>query len=242
MRLAVVVFLFSGMMSAQTFQGALRGRVTDASGGAVQGAHVSITDEATHIVRSTISDTDGQYVFTAITPATYAVAAEESGFRKLDRPGVVIATQANVTADLVLSVGEVTQQMNVTEELPALQTNDASTGQLIDSKKITDLPLLGRNPFFTGKLAQSVVFVGNPKFARMQDQNGNSQVSIAGGPVRTNNYLLDGISIADSTNRAVLLPSPEAVQELKVQASTYDAEVGRTRGRHVQCVPTLGDK
>jgi len=64
----------------------------------------------------------------------------------------------------------------------------------------------------------------------MQDQNGNSQVSIAGGPVRTNNYMVDGISIADSTNRAVILPSPEAVQELKLQASTYDAEVGRTGG------------
>ncbi len=120
--------------------------------------------------------------------------------------------------------------MTVTEQGPELQTGDASTGQQIDSRKITDLPLLGRNPFFTAKLAQSVVFVGNPKFARMQDQNGNSQVSIAGGPVRTNNYLIDGVSITDSTNRAVLVPSPEAVEELKVQASTYDAEAGRTGG------------
>jgi hypothetical protein len=81
-----------------------------------------------------------------------------------------------------------------------------------------------------GRLAEAVVFTGNSKFTRMQDQNGNSQVSIAGGPLRTNNYMIDGIWITDSTNRAVILPSPEAVQELKIQASTFDAEVGRTGG------------
>ena len=101
---------------------------------------------------------------------------------------------------------------------------------IIESQKITDLPILGRNPFFTAKLAQTVVFVANPKMGRMQDQNANSQVSIAGGPVRTNNVLVDGISITDSNNRAVFVPSPEFVQEVKLQASTYNAEVSRTGG------------
>jgi hypothetical protein len=155
---------------------------------------------------------------------------ESPGFRRLEQHGVTIATQAVVTLDLTLQLGQVTEQVNVTSDAPLLETGAASTGQVLDSQKITDLPILGRNTFFTAKLAQSVVFVGNPKFARMQDQNGNSQVSIAGGPVRTNNYMVDGISIADSTNRAVIVPSPEAVQELKLQASTYDAEVGRTGG------------
>src|SRR5579883_767148 len=230
MRIAVGLVLFSGLLSAQSFQGVLRGHVADASGANVQGARVALTDEATHIVRSTLSDGAGEYVFPSVTPATYTITAEAAGFKKLERAGVGVATQASVTVDVTLEIGQVNQQVNVTEQAPELQTGDASTGQLIDSKKITDLPLLGRNPFFTGKLAQSVVFVGNPKFGRMQDQNANSQVSIAGGPVRTNNYLVDGISITDSTNRAVLVPSPEAVQELKVQASTYDAEVGRTGG------------
>ncbi|MBV9742908.1 MAG: carboxypeptidase regulatory-like domain-containing protein, partial [Acidobacteriia bacterium] len=162
--------------------------------------------------------------------ATYTISAETTGFKHLERPGIIISTQSTVTVDLQLELGQVSEQVNVTGDAPLLQTADASTGQAIDGRKITDLPLLGRNTFFTGKLAQSIVFVGNPQFTRMQDQNGNSQVSIAGGPVRTNNYLVDGISITDSNNRAVILPSPEAVQELKVQASTYDAEVGRTGG------------
>lgn len=86
---------------------------------------------------------------------------------------------------------------------------------MLDSQKITDLPILGRNPFFEAKLAQNVVIAANPKFARMQDQNGNSQVSIAGGPMRTNNYLVDGISITDSSNRAV---SPFARSRAGTQA------------------------
>ena len=120
--------------------------------------------------------------------------------------------------------------VNVTEEVPLLETANASTGQVIDRQKLVDLPNLGRNPFMLSKLSQNVVQVGNPKFNRMQDQSGSSQISIAGGPVRGNNYLLDGISITDSTNRAVIIPSLEAVQEVKVQANTYDAEMGRTGG------------
>jgi hypothetical protein len=94
---------------------------------------------------------------------------------------------------LTLQLGQVSEQVNVTSDAPLLETGDASTGQVLDSQKITDLPILGRNTFFMAKLAQSAVFVGNPKFARMQDQNGNSQVLIAGGPVRTNNYMVGGI-------------------------------------------------
>src|ERR1035441_4927564 len=64
----------------------------------------------------------------------------------------------------------------------------------------------------------------------MEDQSGSSQISIAGGPVRGNNYLIDGIPITDSNNRAIIIPSLEAVQEVKVQANTYDAEMARTGG------------
>jgi hypothetical protein len=223
-------FLMSAVVYAQSFQGALRGRVVDPNGAATSGAKITLIDEATQITRTTLTNEQGEYNFASVTPATYTVAVEATGFKKLERKSVSVSTQAAVTLDLVLELGQVTEEVTVTSEAPPLQTADASTGQLIEGQKVTDLPLLGRNPFLTGKLAQAVVFTGNPQFTRMQDQNGNSQVSIAGGPLRTNNYLVDGISIADSNNRAVILPSPEAVQELKVQATTYDAEVARTGG------------
>lgn len=225
-----LALFFSALSFAQVFQGSLRGRIVDPAGAATAGAQVTLIDEATALTRSTVSNELGEYVFNSVQPATYIVAAEATGFKHLDRKGVLVATQAAVTVDLTLEIGEVSEQVTVTDTAPLLQTGDASLGQVLDSRKLTDLPLLGRNPFFVGKLSQSVVFVANPKMGRMQDQNANSAVSIAGGPLRSNNTLLDGVSITDANNRAVILPSPEAVQELKVQSATYDAEAGRTGG------------
>jgi trimeric autotransporter adhesin len=230
MRLVIFSLFISSFAFAQTFQGTLRGRVLDPNGASTTAAAITLTDEGTSVGRRTVTNDLGEYRFSSVTPSTYTVSVESPGFKHLEQHSITIATQAVVILDLTLQLGQVTEQVNVTSDAPLLETGDASTGQVVDSQKITDLPILGRNTFFTAKLAQSVVFVGNPKFARMQDQNGNSQVSIAGGPVRTNNYMVDGISIADSTNRAVIVPSPEAVQELKLQVSTYDAEVGRTGG------------
>jgi hypothetical protein len=230
MRFFISVIALAAVAYAQSFQGSLRGRILDQSGSATSAARMTLVDEATQATRSTLTNDQGEYIFSAVTPATYTLTAEAAGFKKLTRKGVSVATQASVTADLQLELGQVTESINVVDDAPALEAASASTGQVIDKQQITDLPILGRNPFFQAKLAQAVVFVPNPKMGRMQDQNANSQVSIAGGPVRTNNVLVDGISITDSNNRAVFVPSPEAVQEVKLQASTYDAEAGRTGG------------
>jgi hypothetical protein len=230
MRLAFLSLIAAVAAFGQSFYGTLRGRVVDPNGGAVTAAVITLTEEGTAGTRRTVVNEVGQFNFASITPATYSLTVEAPNFRRYEKRGIAIATQAAVTLDVTLALGEVSEQINVTEDTPALETGSASTGQVLDRQKITDLPMLGRNSFFTAKLAQAVVFVANPKMGRMQDQNANSQVSIAGGPVRTNNFLVDGISITDSNNRAVFVPSPEAVQEVKLQASTYDAEVSRTGG------------
>ena len=206
MKSIVSILLVSGMAFAQSFQGSLRGRVTDPDGAATLRTKIAITDEATSLQRTTVTNDQGEYVFTAVTPATYTVSAEAPGFKRIERRGVAVPTQTAVTADLQLELGKVSEQVDVVADAPLLETGQASTGQAIDRQKITDLPILGRNSFFTAKLAQNVVFVNNPKMGRMQDQNANSQVAIAGGPVRTNNVLVDGISITDSNNRAVYVP------------------------------------
>lgn len=231
MKTAIALLLsISGALVGQTFHGALRGQVTDPNGSALQNARLVLVEQGTAARRETITSDQGEYVFASLSPGTYRLTAEAPGFKRLERSGLQVATQASLTVDLRLELGQVTEQVTVTEDAPLLQSADASTGQVLDNRKITDLPTLGRNPFYAARLAQTIVFAGNPRFARMQDQNANAQVSIAGGPLRTNNYLVDGISITDSTNRAVIVPSPEAVQELKLQASTYDAEAGRTGG------------
>ncbi|GIU76649.1 MAG: hypothetical protein KatS3mg004_3736 [Bryobacteraceae bacterium] len=218
------------MAQAQSFFGGLRGAVTDPGGAAVPLAKVSLVDEATGAERSTLTTQEGEFVFNQLIPATYRLRVESPGFRVFERKGVIIATQQFAAMNVQLEVGQVTETVNVTEEAPLLETGSASQGQVVDRQKLIDLPNLGRNPFMMSRLAQNVVQAGNPAYNRMQDQSGSSQISIAGGPVRGNNYLLDGIPITDALNRAIVIPSLEAVEEVKIQASTYDAEMGRTGG------------
>ena len=218
------------MAFAQSYQGGVRGIVTDANQGAVANTKVTFTDMATNVARSALTTSSGEFVFNSVDPGTYTLAAEASNFKKFERKGIVVGTQQFLTVDIHMELGAVTESVQVTEEVPLIETSNASTGQEIDRQKLVDLPLLGRNPFMFAKLSQNVVQVGDPRFNRFQDQSGSSQISIAGGPIRGNNYLIDGVPITDSVNRAVIIPSLEAVQEVKLQANTYDAEMGRTGG------------
>jgi len=218
------------MAWGQAFQGSLRGRVTDPKDAIVPLAKVTVVEEATNVSSSTVTNDQGQYSFPALNPSTYTLVIEAPGFKKLEQKGIVIQTQTANTQDAKLDIGQVTETINVTAEAELLDTSEASTGTVIDRNKMEELPILGRDPFLYARLSEGVVWTGNPKFDRMEDQSGQSQISIAGGPVAKNNYTLDGISMTDSTNRAVIIPVQDAVAEMKVQANTYDASMGRTGG------------
>ena len=133
--------------------------------------------------------------------------------------------------DVTLEVGNVNDAVSVTSEVPLVETTNASTGQLISADQLEELPNMGRSPFNEAvKLSQNIVPGGDPRYNRMEDQTGSSQISIGGGPVQGNNYILDGISISNTLNYAVIIPTVEAVAEVKVQVNTYDAEIGRSGG------------
>lgn len=217
-------------LKAQSIYGSVRGAVADPNGAAITSAKVSLTNEGTSETHATITNGAGQYIFSEVVPGTYSLTAESAGFKKFERKGVTIATQQEATADLKLEIGAVTESIQVTEAAPLVDTSNASQGQVVTNQQVTDLPNMGRNPFLLSKLVNTVIPVGNPAYNRMEDQSGSSQISIAGGPVRGNNYLLDGIPITDADNRAIIIPSLEVVQEVSVQANTYDAEMARTGG------------
>ena len=219
-----------GPLEAQSYYGGLRGAVLDQNGGAVPNARVTLINEGTSAARTVLASGSGEFVFNEVVPATYTLAGESPGFKKFERTGIVIGTQAQVSMNVTLELGQVTESVQVTEQVPLVESANASQGQVLDNQKLTELPNLGRNPFMLSKLVQNVMPVGNPAFNRMQDQSGSSQISIAGGPVRGNNYLIDGVPITDANNRAIIIPSLEAVQDVKVQANTYDAEMARTGG------------
>ena len=215
---------------AQTYYGSIRGLVMDKQGASFSQATVTLTNEATHIKRSAETNGAGEYVFTALDPSTYSLTVEASGFKKYEAKGIIVATQQSVTLDVTLTLGEMSQVVEVTAASPLIDNSTASNGLVIDSQKLENLPNAGRNPFFFSKLDNNVTQVGDPRFVRFQDQSGSSTISLAGGPISGNNYEIDNIPITDFSNRAVIIPSIEAVNEVKVQQNSYDAEMGRTGG------------
>lgn len=215
---------------AQSFQGTLRGLVRDSGGNAMPAVSIALVNEETNSTRNTVTNEAGEYVLDRVDPGKYKVSAWTNGFKKVDHPAVTIETQQQVALDLTLEVGDVAESVTVTDEVSLIETSTPSTGQVLSKQVLNDLPNSGRNPFMLSSIVPNVIPAGNPTFNRQQDQSGSSQISLAGGPVRGNNYLLDGVPITDLQNRAVIIPSIEAVQELKVQVNTYDAEAGRTGG------------
>ena len=215
---------------AQSFQGGLRGAIRDNAGSILPGVTLTLINEATNVSRTTVTNDAGEYVFERIDPGKYRVAATFSGFKKTDRADVLIETQQQVTLDLTMTIGDVAETVLITGDVPLMETSTASTGTVLSKQLLADLPNSGRNPFALSAITPTVIPVGNPTFNRQQDQSGSSAISLGGGPVRGNNYIIDGVPITDLRNRAVIIPSLEAVQEVKVQVNTYDAEAGRTGG------------
>ncbi len=222
--------MVASVLLAQSYQGGVRGSVNDQQGAAIASAKVSLTNDSTGQARSVLTNEGGGFDFASLVPASYTLVAERPGFKKFERKNIIVGTQESLTVDVKLDVGSVSDSVLVTEEVPLIEASNASQGQVLDNQKLVELPNLGRNPFMLSKLAQNVIQVGNPAYNRMQDQSGSSAISISGGPVRGNNYLLDGVPITDANNRAIIIPSLEAVLEVKVQANTYDSEMARTGG------------
>lgn len=227
----VVVLLLTSALpaAAQSFQGGLRGSVRDTTG-VLPGALLTLTHAGTGASRTAETNASGEYVFSAVPPGLYRLNGELTGYKKVIRDPLSIGAQDFLTVDLTLELGGIEETIQVTSGNPTLETSNASTGQRLDKTALDTLPNAGRNAFMMALTVPNVVPTGNPTFNRQQDQTNASLVSLAGGPVRANNYLLDGVPITDLRNRPVIMPSIEALQEVKVQVSTFDAEMGRTGG------------
>ena len=228
--LALLIFpLVTTSAFAQTFTGGLRGAVKD-SGGVVPGVTVTLVNDSTGASRESISNEQGQYSFPAVAPGTYTVKATLTGFKTYENKGVRIGTQQFVTLDIALDVGQLQETITVTGAAPLIETSNASTGGTLNREVLESLPAPGRNAFLIGITVPTVMTAGDPQFNRQQDQSNASIVSLGGGGMRANNYLLDGVPTTELVGRSVLNPTIEALEEVKVQVHTYDAEMGRTGG------------
>ena len=214
---------------AQTYQGALRGAVRDAQG-VIPGAEVTLVNEETNAPRVAMTNEVGEYAFASVLPGTYTVRVLLPGFKTEERTGFRIGTQQSVVLDFLLEVGGVSEQITVTGEAPLIERASATQAASLDREALQNLPIFGRNTFFAAISTPGVIQTGDPQFVRYQDQSGSSQLSLGGGPRRGNGYLIEGVPITDFTNRPTIAPSMEAVEELKVQTKTYEADMGHAAG------------
>ena len=227
--LCAVLVLLAAVAGAQQFTGGVRGEVRDQNG-VIPGVTVTLVNEGTNVSREVVTNAVGQYNFPAVAPGTYTLKTQLTGYKTYESKGLVVGTQQFITLDVVLQIGALEESITVTGQSPLIDTSNASTGGVLDHQALESLPAPGRNAFLIGITVPTFTPVGDPQFNRQQDQSNASRVSLGGGGIRANNYLLDGVPITELVGRAVLNPTIEAVEEVKVQVHTYDAEMGRTGG------------
>ncbi|OFW26897.1 MAG: hypothetical protein A3H97_21855 [Acidobacteria bacterium RIFCSPLOWO2_02_FULL_65_29] len=214
---------------AQTFQGGVRGTVKD-NQGVIPGAAVALINPATGAIRDTVTNEVGEYSFPAVDPTRYTLRVQVPGFKAYENPNVQVGTQQFLLIDIQLEVGALEENITVTGDAPLIETTNASQGGTLTSTDFKELPSEGRSVFLMATLQPTVVASGNAHWNRMQDQSGNSSLSMGGGAVRSNNFLIDGFPTTDMQNRSSVNPSMEALEDARVQIHTYDAEMGRTGG------------
>jgi hypothetical protein len=229
---AAVFLLASALLFGQVDTGSIQGVVRDASGAVVPNVKMTLTNESTGQVLSKTTAGAGEYVFSPVKIGTYSVTAEIKGFQRVDHSQVSVDVQQHVVVDFSLTPGKMTETVSVNSEPPALQTQDASVGQVIGQQAVNDLPLNGRNFTFLAQLSVGVT----QDQADTRGLGASGSFAANGERPAQNNYLLDGIdnnsNLVDFLNGTAYAVKPpiDAIAEFKIQTSDYSAEFGRSAG------------
>jgi hypothetical protein len=220
-----IVFVISGVLGwgQATNTAQIQGTVRDATGAAVPGAEVKVTQTETGAVRTTISGADGGYVLPTLPIGPYTLEASKEGFAKYVQSGIILQVATAPTVDIGLRIGSITEQVQVEANTTLVETQTTSVGAVIESQRILELPLNGRQATELIQLAGAAVPQGAASSRAMQ---GGQAISIAGGQSFGVSYLLDGaLHTNPFDNLNLPFPFPDALQEFKVETS---AQVRRT--------------
>lgn len=230
----LVLFFVSLAAMGQNRTAEISGKVLDPSGAGLAGAQVVVRNIDTGARRPATAGQTGDYVLPLLDPGSYEIVVEHAGFRTLQRSGLVLHVGDSVRLDLTLQIGDLTQTVNVIEEIPLLRTADSSLGQIIDNTKIVSLPLNGRSSFRLVELTPG--FVGS-QGARGQfgdipvNTTWDANFSINGGQGYANEIMIDGApSTTGFFNQITTMPSVDSLVEFKVQSNSLSAEFGRFGG------------
>jgi hypothetical protein len=227
--------------------GALTGTVTDSTGGVVPGVTVALINADTNQARTATTGAEGSYKFSLLPPGTYSVRFTATGFKTAEVSAVTVNVTETPVLDRALEVGAQSDQVTVDAQAETLQTATSTLGTNVNARTVTSLPLSSRN--YTQILALSAGTNSGANNATALGK-GTQNMSVNGNDPGQNNFQMDGVNITNFANSGsandsglyagVGIPNPDAIQEFKVQTSTYDASYGRNPGANVNVVTKSG--
>jgi len=222
---------FSGTCWAQESRASIRGRVSDKTGAVLVEARVQALNLATNTAVSTVTNQEGNFDIPYLLPSLYRVTVETAGFKTSVRDSVELRVNDRLTLDFTLEVGDVTQSVVVTGEVPMLESATASVGMLIDERRVREMPIVGGNAYYLARLSPGVMSSGGRGNGQNPYDSGTATTTIIVNGTRSGSseVLLDGLPNMFE-NQTAFSPPPDMVQEFKLHTSTYDASLGHAAG------------
>ncbi len=245
-RCAVLLLAAAAAVIAQESRGSIVGRISDSSGAVIPGVTVTATNVNTGVIATAGTNDQGSYQILFLIPGIYRVSAEIKGFKRFERDNVEVRVNDRIGLDIRMEVGDITQEVQVSAETPLLQTATANVGQVIDNRRIVELPLAHGNATSLIMLTPGVN-MSYPAGMKYQDPMRVAQttmMAVNGAPYGSTEFTMDGVPNTQTSNADVgqgisNQPPADAIQEFKVETS-FDASVGHTSGTLVNAVIKSG--
>lgn len=234
-------FFLAVLLAGQTPTGEIRGRILDSAQAVIPSAKVEIRNLETGVVLRTQANDAGNYLVRNLIPGSYRLDVTVEGFKSYSRQPLEVRVGDVLSVDVALEVGSVTEKVNVTAETPLLETANATVGQVMDSRRIQDLPIPGNSAIYLLQFVPGSGTSTPPTNLWPPDALGSGgTTTIGGGRPGFNEFALDGTPMMTRGGGFTMNPPQEMVQELRVTTAAYDASLGRFLGGHVNMVLKSG--
>ena len=236
---ACLVLAAGSAAAVQEARGTLQGKVSDASGAVVPGATVEVTNVATGVTTPTTSNEEGNYRIPFLNPGTYRVTVALDGFSKFVSQNIELHVAELLNVDATLQPGRLTDEVTVTAAATVVDSSSSGLGQVVDARRIAELPIREGTAVELVILAPGVQNTTDLRSRKAAFNNGLSQWASDGAGEKRNDFTIDGVANV-AADRVAYSPPSAAVEEFKIQTASYDAAVGNAMGASVNLVTKSG--
>jgi len=238
-----VLLLAGTICFAQESRGSITGKVLDPAGAVIPGAKVTITDVGTNVSSALTSNSTGYWEVNFLTPGEYSVTVEAAGFKMLKQTGITLDTGNRLALDMKLEIGDTSVSVTVNADAPLLNSTTASTGRVLNTQDMADLPFGQMNPMVLQAMAAGMIFTGSlqPDNNRALDHASTANYASGGLGTGLNEFLLDGNPTTGTNGgRSGYVALSDAVDEVRVETSPFDASMGHAIGAFISLTTKAG--